>query len=93
MIWTDPDLVCTLKIARCSGSQKAHFAEVEIIIHGSKYEAVGIKLLPRATGGSRALKRARQRERRKLGKAGAESQVEVVGHPIFKASILYYFIS
>lgn len=36
-----------LRLARCSGSQEAcHFAEAEIIIHGSKYEAVGITLRP-----------------------------------------------
>ena len=83
-----------LRLARCSGSQEAcHFAEAEIIIHGSKYEAVGITLRPRASGGSRALKRARQRERRKLGKAiGAENQVEIVG----KSVLIFqkrYFIS
>lgn len=36
-----------LRLARCSGSQEAcHFAEAEITIHGSKYEAVGITLRP-----------------------------------------------
>ena len=85
-----------LRLARCSGSQEAcHFAEAEITIHGSKYEAVGITLRPCQghLGGSRALKRARQRERRKLGKAiGAENQVEIVG----KSVLIFqkrYFIS